>query len=414
MIGAIIGDVVGSKYEFHNYRNKDFKLLDEESFFTDDTVLTVAVMDWILNTDSVDQESLIKYFQKWGRKYPNAGYGSRFISEWLYADKPAPYKSYGNGSAMRISPIAYVANSKEELLFLSDLVTGITHNAYEGMKGARSIALATFMALHGSSKEEIKDMAISYYPQIANFDYEDLKKNYRFNETSQNTCPQALYCFLISKDFEDCLRTSVSIGGDTDTLCAMSCAIAEAYYKKIRTKLKDFVYSKLTKEMQEIVDRFQRFLDKLDDDRSLVLEVHYDLSRFVEAHKSYYEIAKSELKNGYKQSHWMWFMFPQIKGLGTSPTSIKYSLSGIHEASDYYQHDILGPHLLELCKIILSLKTNNSEEIFGYTDALKLKSSMTIFYKSTGEKIFIDVLNKYYKGELDQLTLDLLEKGENR
>lgn len=257
-LGAIIGDVVGSVYEFHNHRSKDFPLVTSRSFFTDDTVLTIALMDWVMHSKERTPESVVKYFQKWGRKYPNSGYGLRF-SSWLWSNDPKPYRSYGNGSAMRISPIAYMANNENQLFEYCDLVTGVTHNHPEGMKGARAIALAIWMALEGRTKEDIYDMAVSYYPEIKDFDYEDLKKNYYFNETSQNTCPQALYCFLISKDFEDCLRTSVSIGGDTDTLCAMSCAIAEAFYNDVPEQLYKDVFYKLSEEMQEIVKEFNSY-----------------------------------------------------------------------------------------------------------------------------------------------------------
>ena len=257
MIGAIIGDVVGSVYEFHNHRSKDFTLITEKNFFTDDTVLTIALMDWALNAEIRDSYSVVEYFQKWGRKYPNCGFGTRFKHEWLWKDNPKPYYSKGNGSGMRVSPVAYLASDLVHMLLLSDIVTGVTHNHREGIKGARCIACATWMALHGSTKEDIKKMALCQYPEIATFNYEDLKNNYRFNELAETTCPQAIYCFLISNSFEDCLRTSVSIGGDTDTLCAMSCAIAEAYYKDIPESLIDEVMNKLPQEMRDIVCQFK-------------------------------------------------------------------------------------------------------------------------------------------------------------
>lgn len=261
MIGAIIGDVVGSTREFNDLRRipklkKDFALVPKNSFFTDDTVLTVALMDWALHAEKRDSKSVTHYLQKWARNYPNSGFGGRFVSNWLWNDNPKPYNSFGNGSAMRISPIAYIAKTKEELIELSDLVTGVTHNHPEGIKGARSIALAIFMALHGNTKEEIKEMAISFYPEIQDFTYEDLIENYYFNELSQDTCPQALYCFLISNDFEDCIRTSASIGGDMDTLLAMSVAIAEAYYKNIPQSIIDDVWDKLDEPIKKIILEF--------------------------------------------------------------------------------------------------------------------------------------------------------------
>lgn len=416
MIGAIIGDVVGSTREFNEYRGipkigKDFTLVPENSFFTDDTVLTVALMDWAMHAEVRDAASVTKYFQKWARKYPNSEFGGRFVSEWLWEENPKPYGSYGNGSGMRVSPVAYIAKSKEELLKLSDLVTGVTHNHPEGLKGARLIALATYMALHGASKGEIREMAISMYPEITTYDYEDLVKNYHFNELSQTTCPQALYCFLISTDFEDCVRTSASIGGDMDTLLAMSCAIAEAYFKDIPEKLINDVWNKLPEDIQHVISEFNQFLRIEEDNESLVFELHYDLDRFVKAQSHSYETAKKELMNGRKESHWMWYIFPQIRGLGHSSMSYEYGLGGIGEARAYFSHQLLRNRLIELCIILTNLKTNNASEIFGNLDALKLKSSMTLFYVATkGEVFFKNVLNKFFNGELDRKTLEIIEQ----
>ena len=261
MLGAIIGDVVGSVYEFHNHRSKDFELVTDKNFYTDDTVLTVALMDWAVHAEIRDSYSVVEYLQKWGRKYPDCGFGTRFKREWLWSDNPKPYNSKGNGSGMRVSPVAYLANNLQELELLSDLVTSVTHNHYEGILGARVVSRAIWMALHNYSKEEIREMAEYFYPVIVELDYEDLKKNYRFNELSETTCPQAIFCFLISNDFEDCLRTSVSIGGDTDTLCAMSCAIAEAYYKNVSTELHDSVLDKLPEEMKNVIYAFDQNYD---------------------------------------------------------------------------------------------------------------------------------------------------------
>lgn len=227
--GAIIGDVVGSVYEFNNYRRKDFPLISKRSVYTDDTILTLAVHQ-VLEKNILDKEEIAKIYKEWTKKNPNCGYGCGYL-QWVYSDDLKPYNSYGNGAAMRISPVAWFANTEEEVRYLSELVTSVTHNHPEGLKGAEVTAMCIFYARIGKSKEFIKDYASKYYN--LDFNYEDLKKNYWFNETCQNTVPQAIYCFLISNSFEDCLRTSVSIGGDTDTLCAISCAIAEAFYKDI-------------------------------------------------------------------------------------------------------------------------------------------------------------------------------------
>lgn len=256
MIGAIIGDVIGSAYEFHNVRYKGFELFNDKTKFTDDTVCTIALMDYLLHAEKCDEKNAVKFLHKWTNKYPGAGYGGRFAA-WVSSSDPKPYGSYGNGSAMRISPVAWVAKDLEQLKQLSNVVTKITHNHPEGMKGALTVATCIFMARNGSSKEEIKQYAVSQYPQIEDFEYEQLRKNYYFNETCQESVPQAIYCFLISNDFEDCLRTTISIGGDCDTTAAMSCAIAEAYYMSVPDRLMMNVLFKLTSDMIDVLDEFR-------------------------------------------------------------------------------------------------------------------------------------------------------------
>lgn len=254
MIGAIIGDVVGSRFEFNNIKSKDFTLITDESVFTDDTVMTIAVMDWILSDEIKNKYNVTTYLQKWARKYPNAGYGGMF-SKWIYLDNPTPYNSCGNGSAMRVSACGWAAQSMLDATTLAYYATNVTHNHPEGLKGAYVTAELIYMARMGKSKEEMKAYASEYYD--LNLDYEELKKTYRHGpEICQVTLPQALYCFFISKDFEDCLRTTISIGGDCDTTAAISCAIAEAYYKYIPIELVNAVRKKLSKEMIDIIDRF--------------------------------------------------------------------------------------------------------------------------------------------------------------
>ena len=254
MIGAIIGDVVGSRFEFDNYRNVDFELFTNESRFTDDTVCTVAFMDWLLHAKKLDEESATNYLHRWCNKYPFAGYGGRF-RKWVYSNDPKPYGSYGNGAAMRISPIGYCAASIEDVAYLSDIATRITHNHPEGIKGARVVATCIYLARNKYSKKKIREYIEKEYPEVKGFDYETLRKTFDFNETCQGTVPQALYCFLISNGFEDCIRKTVSIGGDCDTTAAMSGAIAEAFYgipENIKNKVRDF----LPQEMLIIIDKF--------------------------------------------------------------------------------------------------------------------------------------------------------------
>lgn len=259
MIGAIIGDVVGSRFEFNNIKTKKFELLTEQSVFTDDTVLTIAVLDWCLNSkDKSDDKEAIYYLQKWAKKYPNAGYGGMFY-RWKDKEIPKPYYSCGNGSAMRISPVAWAFEDKEEMLRAVRTITSITHNHPEGIKGAEVTAMLIYLARQGATKAELKEYALKEYPEIKELKYEELVKTYSHGpEICQLTVPQAVYCFLISESFEDCLRTTISIGGDCDTTSAISCAIAEAFYEGIPLTLMYGVKSKLSEEMNVLLNCFEK------------------------------------------------------------------------------------------------------------------------------------------------------------
>ena len=270
MIGAIIGDLNGSKYEFHNTRSKEFELFQSDMHLTDDSIMTIAVMKTFNEACSLNRKvifnedwqtsfkkTLINNFVEFYKKHPYSGYGGRFHM-WLNGfNNYKPYRSYGNGAAMRISPVGWVAQSEEEVVLLSRLVTEVTHNHPEGIKGAEATAMAIYLAKTGMSKENLKQRMIEfYYPEIATFNYEILRKTYGFSEKCQDSVPQAIYCFLISNDFEDCLRTTISIGGDCDTTSAVSCAIAEAYYglpSKFEMKTKHFLRS----NMFEVITQFK-------------------------------------------------------------------------------------------------------------------------------------------------------------
>ncbi len=259
LYGAIIGDIVGSKYEFNNIKTKKFKFFDEEMFFTDDTVMSIAVAEALLNTYKNNYDNLknevIKQMQKYGSLYPCAGYGGMFTA-WLHSEKPIPYNSFGNGSAMRVSAVSYFAKSIEEVKKISKMVSEVTHNHVEGIKGAEATSVAIYMALHKASKEEIRDYISKNYYDL-NFDYEKLKRDYEFNELCQTTVPQALYCFLISDNFEDTIRTGISIGGDSDTLCAIAGSVAEAYYG---------IDEKYIKEANKYLDnRLLKIVEKLNN-----------------------------------------------------------------------------------------------------------------------------------------------------
>jgi type I restriction enzyme M protein len=231
MLGAIIGDILGSKYEFDNIRTKDFSLFEIDMFFTDDTVMTVAIADALMkgieDPRKVYHET-VQSMHRLGRKFIRASYGHRFRA-WLENPHPQPYGSYGNGAGMRVSSCGWLATSLEQAKLLANIVTSTTHDHPEGIKGGESIAAAVYLARTGSSKAQIKRYIETHYYDL-NLNYETLKKTYSFNETAQGTNPQAIYAFLISNDFEDALRTAISIGGDSDTVAAMTGAIAEAFY----------------------------------------------------------------------------------------------------------------------------------------------------------------------------------------
>lgn len=228
MLGAIIGDIVGSRWEFNPHKSKDFELFTKEDKFTDDSVMTLAIAKSFLEckSDYSDlSEFAVKNMQYLGRKYPHAGYGGRFRG-WLRSDNPEPYKSFGNGAAMRVSSCGIVANSIEEAKILSRKVTEVTHNHPEGLKGAEATAVAIFLAKSGKSLQEIKEyINENYYPM--NFTLDEIREDYRFNETCQDTVPQAMMSLFEAKDFEDCIRNAVSLGGDADTLAAIAGSIAE-------------------------------------------------------------------------------------------------------------------------------------------------------------------------------------------
>ena len=252
MFGATIGDVVGSRWEFNNIKTKDFELFGKGCYATDDTVMTCAVAEVLANKKQDDKEYIIDTLKKWGRRYPHAGYGGHSCG-WVLGSDREPYNSFGNGSAMRVSAAGWEGNTEDEVKEFSRKVTEVTHNHPEGIKGAEVTAMCIYYARNGKDKDFIKKYVEQYYD--LNFDYEKLRKTYTHAaEICQNTVPQAIYCFLISHSFEDCLRTTISIGGDCDTTAAISCAIAEAYYGGC-DGLEKYVRDYLTEDMIEVLER---------------------------------------------------------------------------------------------------------------------------------------------------------------
>lgn len=256
MLGAIIGDIIGSRFEFHNYKKKDFTFFHSNCFFTDDSLMTIAIAKAFLTSkeDYRDLEDKTVYWmQKIGRSYPYGGYGGYF-AQWLMQSHPKPYHSYGNGAAMRISSVAYVAKSLKEVKELSYKVTAVTHNHPEGIKGAEAVAVAIYMAKNGSSMSDIKDyIHTHYYPM--EFTLDSIRATYKFNETCQDTVPQALMAFFESNSYEDTIRNAISIGGDSDTVAAIAGSVAEAYYG-IPQEMKDQGLLYLDDFLRQIIFEF--------------------------------------------------------------------------------------------------------------------------------------------------------------
>ena len=249
MLGAIIGDIVGSRFEFNNYRHKDFDFFTDQCVLTDDSIMTLAIAKSILMSqpDYSDlSKNAVECMQTIGRCYPGYGYGSQFY-RWIFAEDPKPYNSYGNGSAMRVSAAGFVAHSLDEAKLLSKLVTEVTHNHPEGMKGAEATAVAIYLAKTGKDLLEIRDYINKYYYTM-DFTLDEIRDTYRFDESCQGTVPQALQAFFEFTDFEDAIRNAISIGGDSDTVAAICGGVAQAYYgipTDIRKQAMSFLDTKL-------------------------------------------------------------------------------------------------------------------------------------------------------------------------
>lgn len=260
MLGAIIGDIVGSRFEFNNIRRKDFDLFTDQCVLTDDSIMTLAVAKAILMSQP-DYKNLsqnaVECMQTIGRCYPGYGYGDRFY-RWIFAENPKPYNSYGNGSAMRVSAAGFAAHSLDEAKLLFKLVTEVTHNHPEGMKGAEATAVAVYLAKTGKDIQEIRDYINQHYYTM-DFTLDEIRDTYRFNESCQGTVPQALQAFFESTDFEDAIRNAISIGGDSDTVAAICGGVAQAYYgipTDIRKQALSFLDTKLLGILTAFEEKF--------------------------------------------------------------------------------------------------------------------------------------------------------------
>jgi len=250
MFGAIAGDIIGSSYEWRPTKSLDFELFTPQSTPTDDTVLTIAVADCILH----GKEYAVT-FREYGRRYPHAGYGGMFLS-WLSSDSLEPYNSFGNGSAMRVSPVGFAFSSLEMVLREAEKSAAVTHNHPEGIKGAKAIAASIFLAKSGQGKEQIREYVEESFGYNLRQTLDEIRPRYRFDETCQGSVPQAIIAFLESRDYEDAIRKAVSLGGDSDTLACMAGGIAQAYYKKIPNCIAERVREFLDEDLLTIVDEF--------------------------------------------------------------------------------------------------------------------------------------------------------------
>lgn len=261
MLGTIIGDIAGSRFEWHNHKSKDFELFTYKCHPTDDSIMSLAVANAILaskNDYSDLAVNVVEQMQAIGRQYPHCGFGGYF-ARWVQSDHPAPYNSFGNGSAMRISPAGFAADSLEEAIRLVHAITAVTHNHPEGIKGAEAAAVAIYMAKRGTSLPEIKEyIDKNYYPM--NFTLEEIRPGYSFDVSCQGSVPQAFMAFFESTGFEDAIRNAISIGGDSDTIAAICGGMAEAYYgipANIRKQALTFLDEKLLQILTAFEDKYQ-------------------------------------------------------------------------------------------------------------------------------------------------------------
>lgn len=268
MYGAILGDIIGSPFEFdRGDKTKDFKLFSRRSHFTDDSVMTLAVCEALLKvgqdaTVKEIEDAVISSMQSWGRKYPHEGYGGYFRC-WLTARHPEPYNSFGNGSAMRVSAAGWLYDSLEKTRVVAKATANVTHNHLEGIKGAEATASAIFMARNGSSKEEIKKYIENEFHYDLNRTLDEIRPSFHMDETCQKTVPEAIIAFLEARDFEDAIRNAVSLGGDTDTLGAITGSIAEAYFGISETLISE-CRNRINKDMRDVVDAFYSLVRKDD------------------------------------------------------------------------------------------------------------------------------------------------------
>lgn len=251
MLGAIAGDVIGSVYEHHHIKSEDFFLFNPACTFTDDTVMTIAVADAILH--GWDYAEAMKRF---GRLYPHAGYGSHF-KRWIFEDEVRPYNSWGNGAAMRVSPIGLASRDVDTVLKEAARSAEVSHNHAEGIRGAQAVALAVHLARQGKSKTFIREEIAQRFGYDLDQKLDEIRPHYKFDISCQGSVPPALIAFFESRDYEDAIRKAISLGGDSDTLACVTGGIAQAFYRDIPAEIVEFVLSRLPEEFIEILEEFE-------------------------------------------------------------------------------------------------------------------------------------------------------------
>ena len=257
MLGSIIGDIIGSRFEGYHSRIKsmDFELFDKGSKFTDDTVLTIAVADWLMRDKEHHPETLVKLMQTYGRMYPRAGF-SHATKAWLNSDAPEPYGSFTNGAAMRVSPIGWAFDNLEETLEVAKRSAEVSHNSEQGITAAQAISAAIFMARYHASKEEIKTFIGQNFHYELDYTIEEIRPKYSFDCSCEGSVPEAIIAFLDGDDFESTIRLAVSLGGDSDTQACIAGGIAEAYYGQIPMEITANAIHKLPSQFREVLFEF--------------------------------------------------------------------------------------------------------------------------------------------------------------
>lgn len=258
MLGAIVGDIIGSAYEFIEQKRYDFEMLPEGSRFTDDSVMTIAVAYWLCRYIEEDhpKDKLIQTMQEFGRKFPFAGYGSSF-NAWLWSDNPQPYNSWGNGASMRVSPVGLYAETLEEALELAKRTAEVSHNHPEGIKGAQAVAAAVWMAVHKHTKDEIRDYITETFHYDLSRTVDEIRPGYQWDVSCQGSVPESIICFLEGKDFVDVVRLAVSLGGDADTMACIAGSIANCVYP-IPEEIGNMCMELLPDEFEQISEKASR------------------------------------------------------------------------------------------------------------------------------------------------------------